>query len=144
MNISASYVAAVHANKDNALVPFEAMKAAFATMPTYQEQLGYSIVHMRADGTAATSLANVATVSMPHVLARGDGGAPLAARMKSAGFVKDGLCKNRTDVTARQTEAKALATKLWATFGKPEKVVAVVAQPKAKKEVPIVVTPTEA
>lgn len=100
------------------LVPYAALKDVLeaAGKVTYEEQLGYSIVHVTKDGKPATDLKSAAFVSMPHVLARGNDKA-VAGAMKQAGFTKDGLCKGRNSIEERQKEAARLGTKLWSMFG---------------------------
>lgn len=85
---------------------------------SYEEQLGYSIIHLTAKGNHTTSLANCEWVAMPHVIARGNDKA-VAAQMKQAGFTKEGLCKGRNTVEERQKEAVRLGAKLWSMFGTP-------------------------
>ncbi len=117
MDIPSSYVQAVK-EAGNVLVPFATFGTilADAGKVTYEEQLGYSIVHITKDGKPATDLKACAFVAMPHVITRGND-KKLSTGMKQAGFTKEGLCKGRNDVAARQAESARLAGKLWTMFG---------------------------
>lgn len=116
-DIPGAYMQAVKDGK-SPLVPYAKLEQALkdAGKTTYEEQLGYSIVHITKDGKHATSLKNTEFVAMPHVIARGNDKG-LAPIMKKAGFVKDGLCKGRNEVENRKKEAARLAGMLWEMAG---------------------------
>jgi hypothetical protein len=135
MDIPSSYVQAVKESA-SVLVPFATLGPVLeaAGKVTYEEQLGYSVVHLGKDGKYVADLKACAFVAMPHVIARGNDKG-LASIMKQAGFTKEGLCKGRNEVVARQAEAARLGAKLWSMFGtKP--VPKAPKAPKAKVEVP--------
>jgi hypothetical protein len=117
VDIPSAFMAAVK-EANSGIVPFKTFGTVLADAGkvTYEEQLGYSIVHIKADGKPATDLKSCAFVSMPHVIARGND-KRLTVPMKTAGFTKEGLCKGRNDIAARQAEAARLAGLLWGMFG---------------------------